>query len=213
MNNLRMHSLWFLIIATFFIGGCVASSGDGGSAAIDTSTIKSIKDYPNNAFDAKAYVKGMQKGGKNLLIWVDPSADFSKYKSVSVSKFGKRLLPKQDKFSYDTFVATFNNSLQGGITLNKNRSSSVKIVGELVECNPGSRAGRYFSSGLGGGKAAGAVACEIYLPGKSKPSMRIYARDRASSGFGGGDSVAMLNHIFTQVGFRVANILNTRIGR
>lgn len=212
MNNLRMHSLCFFIISAFFIGGCVASSGGGGGAALDPSMVKSVKDYPNNAFDAKQYVKGMKKGGKNLLIWVDPSADFSKYKSVRVSKFGKRLLPAQNKFSYDNFVATFNNSLQGGITLNKSRSASVKIVGELVECNPGSRAARYMV-GMGAGKSAGAVACEIYLPGKSKPSMRIYARDTGSAGGFGGDSVAMLNHIFTQVGFRVANLLNTKIGR
>lgn len=213
MHTSRPRSLWLLIIAAFFIGGCVASTGDGGGAALDPSMVKSVKDFSDHSFDANAYIKGMQKGGKNLLIWVDPAADFSKYKSVNVSSFGKRLLPVQNKFSYDSFVASYNSSFKGGITLNKSNSpASLKIVGELVECNPGSRAARYLV-GMGAGKSAGAIAADIYEPGKSKPSMRIYARDTGSAGGFGGDSVAMLNHIFTQIAFRVANTVNTKIGR
>jgi hypothetical protein len=67
--------------------------------------------------------------------------------------------------------------------------------------------------GFGAGKASGAVVCEVYEPGKSRPSMRIYARDRGSTGMFGGDSVAMLNHIFNQVAIRLGTTIEARIGR
>ena len=81
----------------------------------------------------------------------------------------------------------------------------------MVECNPGSRAARYWV-GFGAGKAAGAVVCEVYEPGKTNPCIRIYTRDTGSMGSFGGDSVAMLNHILSQVATRLATTLNTTVG-
>ena len=84
------------------------------------------------------------------------------------------------------------------------------IEGAVVECNPGSRTARYLV-GFGAGKAAGAVVCEIYEPGKPNPCMRIYARDTGSMGTFGGDSVLMLNNIMTVLGTRLATSLNTTV--
>ena len=205
-----MQSIWLFALSTLVLFGCVSTGSNNAGSSLDPSMVKVLKDFPDHSFDAKAYIAGMQKGGKNLLVWKDPAADLSKYKSVAVSDFGSRLLPEQNKFSYSTFVATFNSNFKGGLSITKkNSANSLKIVGEIVECNPGSAAARIFLS-YGAGKAGGAIACEIYEPGKSRPSMRIYTRDTASSG---GDSVTYLNHIFNQLAFRTANTINTTVGR
>jgi len=176
------------------------------------TTVKSFKDYPDHAFNPKEYVEGMEKRGHNLLIWQDPSVDLRKYSSVNVADFGKRLLPEQTAFSYTSFIKSFNRDFQDSLGLTQEESSTALLIeGEMVECNPGSRATRYLV-GFGAGKAAGAVACEVYEPGKSRPSMRIYVRDRASMGMFGGNSVAMLNHIFDQVVIRLVGVLEERVG-
>ena len=176
------------------------------------TTVKSFKDYPDHAFNPKEYVEGMEKRGHNLLIWQDPSVDLRKYSSVNVADFGKRLLPEQTAFSYTPFIRSFNRNFQDSLGLTQEESSTALLIeGEMVECNPGSRATRYLV-GFGAGKAAGAVACEVYEPGKSRPSMRIYVRDRASMGMFGGNSVAMLNHIFDQVVIRLVGVLEERVG-
>ncbi len=82
----------------------------------------------------------------------------------------------------------------------------------MVECNPGNRAARYLV-GFGAGKAAGAVVCEIYEPDKSRPCVRIYARDTGSMGMFGGDSVSFLNQIFEQVAIRLSTVVEARIGQ
>lgn len=207
-----VQSIWLFAFSALALFGC-STTPSGGGAYLDPSMVKVVKDFPDHAFDANEYIAGMQKAGKNLLVWKDTSADLSKYKSITVSDFGSRLLPVQNAFSYATFVATFNSNFKGGLSIaQKNSANSLKIVGEIVECNPGSRAARYWV-GMGAGKATGAIACEIYEPGKSKPSMRIYSRDTASAGGFGGDSVAMLNHIINQLAFRTANTINTTVGR
>lgn len=202
-------TVWLFALTTLMLFGCVTTGGNG-SDTLDPSMVKVLKDFPDHTFDVKAYINGMQKGGKNLLVWKDPAADFSKYQSVTINEFGSRLLPDQNRFSYSTFVNTFNSNLKNGITVNQKKSAnSLKVIGEIVECNPGSGAARVLV-GLGAGKAGGAIACEIYEPGKTKPSMRIYTRDTASMM---GDSVTYLNHIFSQLAFRTANTVNTSVGR
>jgi hypothetical protein len=174
---------------------------------------KSFKDYPNNTFNAKEYIQGMTKGARNVLIWQDPAADLKKYRSVKVTDFGGQLLPVQNVFSYDPFVSSFNATFQGTIKLPKEESpEALRIEGAVVECNPGSRAARNLV-GFGAGRAAGAVVCEIYEPGASRPCMRIYVRDTASSGSWGGNSLGMLNHIFYTVANRLSTFLEVRIGR
>jgi len=122
------------------------------------------------------------------------------------------LLPVQSVFSYDTFVSSFNATFQSSLKLHKEEASdALRIEGAVVECNPGSRAARNLI-GFGAGRAAGAVVCEVYEPGASRPCMRIYARDTGSSGSWGGNSLAMLNHIFFTVANRLSTFLGARIG-
>jgi len=155
----------------------------------------------------------MKKGGHNLLIWIDPAVDLTKHSSVNVMDFGGRLLPEQNVFSYDPYITLFNSIFKSSLKLSKEESpDALRIEGAVVECNPGSRAARYWV-GFGAGKAGGAVVCEVYEPDKSQPCIRIYTRDTASAGSFGGNSVAMLNHIFSQVGIRLATTVDTTIGQ
>jgi len=174
----------------------------------------SFKSYPDYSFHLKVkeYIQGMQKGGHNLLIWKDPAVNLSQYGSVKLAEFGGRLLPQQNVFSYDPFMALFNSVFRSSLKLSrKDTSDSLLIEGAVVECNPGSRAARAWV-GFGAGRAAGAVVCEVYEPGKSNPCIRIYTRDTAASGTWGGDSATMLNNIFSQVATRLATTLNTTVG-
>jgi hypothetical protein len=173
---------------------------------------KSFKDYPDHAFNVKEYISGMQKGGHNLLIWKDSSVSLTQYSSVKVTEFGGRLLPQQNVFSYDPYIALANSVFKNSLKLpQKDSPDALLIEGAVVECNPGSRAARAWV-GMGAGRAGGAVVCEVYEPGKPNPCIRIYARDTAAAGGRwGGDSVAMLNNIMTQVAIRLATTLNTNI--
>lgn len=172
---------------------------------------KSFKDYPDHAFNPREYIAGMTKGGHNLLIWRDPSVNFGQYRSVTVVDFDGRLLPVQHVFSYDPFINSFNANFKGSLRLPQNKSANaLRIEGAVVECNPGSRAARYWV-GFGAGKAGGAVVCEVYEPGKSRPCIRIYTRDTGSSGAFGGNSLAMLNHIFYSVAQRLGTTLNATL--
>jgi hypothetical protein len=209
MFNRYMQYLISAAIMVALLNACASTPAPTPSVP---TTVKSFKDYPDHAFNPKEYVEGMEKGGHNLLIWQDPSVDLRKYDSVNVADFGKRLLPEQTAFSYTPFIKSFNRSFQNSLGLTQEESSTALLIeGEMVECNPGSRAARYIV-GFGAGKASGAVACEVYEPGKSRPSMRIYVRDRASMGMFGGDSVAMLNHIFDQVVMHLVGALEQRVG-
>ena len=192
-----------LLMAGFLMGGAVYAQ----------EAVLSFKDYPDNTFPVKEYIKGMKKGGHNLLISMDPSVDLSAYSSVNVMDFGGRLLPQQDVFDYDPYISVFNSTLKGSLKLSQEESPDALVVeGAVVECNPGSRAARYWV-GFGAGKAAGGVVCEVYEPGASQPCIRIYTRDTASSGAFGGNSIAIMNHIFSQLAIRLATKLDTTIGQ
>ena len=122
-------------------------------------------------------------------------------------------MPEQNVFSYDPYIKRFDLSFQSCLNLPQEDSeNALRIEGAIVECNPGSRAARYWV-GFGAGKAAGAVVCEAYEPGKSQPCMRIYVRETASSGMFGGNSVAMLNHIVEQAAIRLSSVLEARIAK
>lgn len=193
-----------------FLGAC---AGGAPSTRTEPLSFKSFKEYPDHTFNPKEYIRGMEKGGHNLLIWKSPSANLKKYRSVKVSDFGGRLLPKQDVFSYLPYIKKFNLTFQRSLNLARSKAQgALRIEGAIVECNPGSRAARYFV-GFGAGRAASAAVCEVYEPGKQSASMRIYVRETSSSGAFGGDSVAMLNHMSEQVAIRLASVLDERIGQ
>ncbi len=179
-----------------------------------SASFTTFKNYPDNTFHLKVkeYINGMKKGGHNLLIWKDPAFNLSQYSSVKVVEFGGRLLPQQNAFSYDPYIALFNSVFRSSVRLSqKDSPDSLLIEGAVVECNPGSRAARAWV-GFGAGRAGGAVVCEIYEPGKASPSIRIYTRDTtAASGNWGGDSSAILNNILSQVATRLATTLNTTV--
>jgi hypothetical protein len=177
------------------------------------ASFTTFKNYPDGTFHLKAreYVNGMQRGGHNLLIWRNPGVNLSQYSSVKVTEFGGRLLPQQNAFSYDPYIALFNAVFRSSLKLPQRESpDSLLIEGAVVECNPGSRAARAWV-GFGAGRAGGAVVCEIYEPGKSSPCMRIYTRETHASGNWGGDSVAMLNNILSQVAMRLGTTLTTTV--
>lgn len=200
------------------VAGCTKQVSTVDTATTSTAptrttltSFKTLRDYPDKTFNPDEYTNGMVKGGHNLLIWKDPVIDLSKYASLKLTDFGGRLLPELKDFSYDSYIAFFNSMFRSSIRVpQKDSPDALLIEGAVVECNPGSRAARYLV-GFGAGKAACAVVCEVYEPGKSTPCMRIYSRDTASMGMFGGDSVSMLNNIMSVLGTRLATTLNTTI--
>ena len=209
MRRVFMYSLIAGIAIVALLTGC--RSTPPAQPAIQPP-VKSFKDYPDHAFNPREYITGMVKGGHNVLIWQDPSVNLGKYGTVNVTDFNGRLLPLQHVFSYDPFISSFNATFKSSLKLSKEESPDALLIeGSVVECNPGSRAARAWV-GFGAGRSAGAVVCEVYEPGESRPCVRIYIRDSASGGTFGGNSKAMLNHIFFQVSQRLTTVLQTRIG-
>ena len=178
------------------------------------ASFTTFKNYPDHTFHLKVkeYINGMKKGGHNLLIWRDPALNLSQYSSVKITEFGGRLLPEQNVFSCDPYIALFNSVFRSSVKLpQKDSPDSLLIEGAVVECNPGSRAARAWV-GFGAGRSGGAVVCEIYEPGKPNPSIRIYTRETSAAGGNwGGDSSAMLNNILSQVATRLAMTLTTTV--
>jgi hypothetical protein len=204
-----IHCLIVAGIAIVLTSPAVIAEDKPASTSSATSVqFISFKNYPDHAFDVKAYITGMVKGGHNLLIWKDPSVNLSQYSSVKVTDFGGRLLPQQEAFSYTPFIAQFNFTFRSSLKPSQaDAPKALLIEGEVVECNPGSKHLRLWW-GMGAGKAAGGVVCEVYEPGKTQPCIRIYTRDTASSGL---DSVGILNYIFSQLGLRLATTLDTTL--
>lgn len=209
MNRKRVICLILTIVMAVFLSGCATTTS---STAGSSSPGKSFKDYPDHVFNPKEYYAGMIKGGRNLLIWKDPSADLSKYKSVKVTYFDGRLLPEQSQFSYAPFIKRFNLDFKHSFRIPKNDPRGLRVEGAIVECNPGSRAARAWV-GMGAGKAGAGVVAEVYEPGAKEPVIKIYTRDTASGGAWGGDSVSMLNHIFSVLATRLSAKIEESVGR
>ena len=220
LHYLMVKGIVIVLVSTGAIAEDKLSSATNETAPATVASLASptsfttFKNYPDGSFHLKVkeYINGMKKGGRNLLIWRDPGSNLSQYSSVKVTEFGGRLLPQQNVFSYDPYIALFNSVFRSSLRRSQNESpDSLLIEGAVVECNPGSRAARAWV-GMGAGRAGGAVVCEIYEPGKASPSIRIYTRDTtAASGNWGGDSSAMLNNILSQVATRLATTLNTTV--
>ena len=193
------------------IGLVNALMSTGAIAQDNPAPGKSFKNCPDHNFIVKDYINGMEKGGHNLLIWKDSAVSLSQYRSVKVTEFGGRLLPQQNVFSYDPYIALFNSVFRSSLKLPQEESPDALLLeGAVVECNPGSRTARYLV-GFGAGKAACAVVCEVYEPDNPNPCIRIYVRDTGSMGSFGGNSAAMLNHIMSQIATRLATTLNTTV--
>lgn len=209
-----IHYLIVAVIATALMStGAIAedmpasTSGAATGAGTAQAPFISFKNYPDHAFNVREYINGMQKGGHNLLIWKDPSVNLSQYSSVKVTEFGGRLLPERG-ISCGTFIPQFNSTFRSSLKLPQTDAPNALLIdGAVVECNPGSAGARMWV-GMGAGRAGASVVCEVYLPGSSQPCMRIYTRDTASAG---GDSVAILNYIFSQLGLRLATTLNAQL--
>ncbi|NDY41300.1 DUF4410 domain-containing protein [Dissulfurirhabdus thermomarina] len=204
-------SIFVLILAgLMFAAGC-RGGGTAGAAAGPPGP--SIKSYADHTFDVRGYVRGMVKGGHNLLIWQDPAVDLSRYHEVQVVGEKKgRWLPVQNRFAYGPFINTFESAFKNALTVKRGSGAgALRVEWAVVACNPGNRAARYLV-GMGAGRATGAVVCEVFAPGKTDPVIRVFAKDTASAGGFGGDSAAMLTYIFQQLGFRVGTVLNARIG-
>ncbi len=205
---MKLNALYVLLCAAvvFALNGCGGASS-GGGASLAPDQVKTLSDFSDNAFNAKAYVQGM--GGENrVYVWQDPAANLAGYRSASMDRFSGRLLPLQDKFSYDPYIKSLEGSVRDSLDIKA--GGPLRIEGSLVECNPGSRAARYLV-GMGAGKAAVAAVIEVFEPGKSRPSLRLYARDTASAGGFGGDSVSMMNHIINVLAVRLTSVLEGRI--
>ena len=114
------------------------STAPAQTASVPSSSFKSYPDYSFHT-KVKEYIQGMQKGGHNLLIWRDPAVNLSQYKSIKTTEFGSRLLPEQNVFSYDPYIALFNSIFRTSLKLPQGESPDpLMIEGAVVECNPGS---------------------------------------------------------------------------
>ena len=203
------YFIWTIALVSL-AWGC-ASSGEKVEG--QKVAVVSFKDYPDHELNLRGYIGGMTKAGHNTLLWQDNAVDLSQYDAAEIMDFGSRFLPDQDQFSYDPFIKSFNLAFSRSLKLRAGSGpNALRIEGEVVECNPGSRAARYWV-GFGAGKAGAAVICEVYLPNETRPCIKVYSRDTGSSGMWGGDSIAMLNNMFDRVATRVATALEARIGR
>ncbi len=204
--------LYVLLImsAVLALNGCGGSRSDGG-AVLAPGQVAKLSDFSANQFDHKVYIRGMTKAARNTLFWQDPNAQLGEYQSVHVEGPSDQYLPVNPNFVHEPYVKGFAGSFNANLDLKlKATGKTLLVKTAVVECNPGSRAARYWV-GMGAGKAVATVVVEVYEPGKDNPSLKIYGRDSASAGGFGGDSMAMINHIMQVMAVRVTTVLEERI--
>ena len=133
----KKHLQYLLLLSLFFVFLFACASRQSTISTASTgnhATFKSFTDYPDHAFNVKDYIKAMEKGGHNLLLRQDPSVNLKQYHSVNISKFGKRLLPEQNRFSYSPCTMNFNRTFENSIAIKRSSSkNALRIKGELVE--------------------------------------------------------------------------------
>jgi hypothetical protein len=203
--------VYVLIVAAalFALNGC--GGARSGGTPLAPGQVSKLSDFQPNSFNHKVYRVGMVKVASNTLAWQDPKARLGDYHSVKIEGPTDKYLPINANFIHQPYVTSFGKSFKANLDLKQTTSSkSLRMVVAVVECNPGSRAARYWV-GMGAGKAAASVVVEVYEPGKSTPSLKIYARDTGSAGMFGGDSVAMMTHIYETMAIRVTTVLEGRI--
>ncbi len=204
--------LYVLVVVTAFfaLNGC-GGSRSGSTVALAPDQVSKLADFPANGFDHKVYRAGMSKVATNTLYWQDPKARLGDYHSVKIEGPTDKYLPINASFVHKPYVTAFGKAFNTNLDLKQSSGAkSLRLVVAVVECNPGSRAARYWV-GMGAGRAAATVVVEVYEPGKSTPSLKIYARDTGSAGMFGGDSMSMMNHIYETMAIRVTTVLEGRI--
>lgn len=204
--------LYALIVvgAVFALNGC-GGSRSGGGVALAPDQVAKLSDFGANQFNHKVYVNGMSKVARNTLYWQDPNAHMGDYHFVNIEGPTDKYLPINANVEHQAYVKGFARIFDDNLDLKQKKTGkTLRVVTAVVECNPGSRAARYWV-GMGAGKAVATVVVEVYEPGKTTPSLKIYGRDSASAGGFGGDSMAMMNHIFNVMAVRVTTVLEGRI--
>lgn len=208
-----MKNILYLLIvvaAVFALNGC-GGARSGGGATLAPNQVSKLTDFQPNSFNYKVYRAGMSKVATNTMYWQDPKARLGDYHSVKIEGPTDKYLPINANFVHQPYVTSFGKAFKANLDLKQSSSSkSLRLVLAVVECNPGSRAARYWV-GMGAGKAAASVVVEVYEPGKTNPSLKIYARDTGSAGMFGGDSMAMMTHIYETMAVRVTTVLEGRI--
>ncbi|MFW6324376.1 MAG: DUF4410 domain-containing protein [Desulfovibrionales bacterium] len=201
-------------VLALMLGGCrkqpTASSPTNGLPA---GEVPQLADYPDQGLNLKQYINGMEKAGHNVVMWKDPSVDTSALadRPIYVDEIDARFVPKIDGYPHTPYSTMVKSTLRDTIKASKQKKpNAILVKGSLVEVNYGSKAAR-FLVGLGAGKASGGVVIEAFLPGKSKPFLRLYGRETASGGLFGGDSVALMNHIFTRNALQVGGVIDSAI--
>ena len=214
MNKKRI----FYFILIFLI---VLSFNSCGLFNVEKSEVKeyplSFLDYGEKNFDLKIYTMDMKKTD-NGMVWIDVNFPFNSYKILKVERFWT-ILPEKPSFNYKPFVHEFEETFFSNCrTLQRqnwkvivglspttpgsshSNEATLIIRGAVVECDPGSKAGRILLPGLGVGKVAGGVIYEIFAQGDATPRMRFYTREVDRGKFMGGDSIEMLKDIFFRLG-------------
>ncbi len=199
-----------VVAAVFTLNGCGGTSSTN-TVALAPGAVSKLSDFSPNAFNYKAYTRGMSKAARNTLVWADPAANLGSFHSIQIEGPTDNYLPVNPNLIHEPYVKSFGGFFDNNLDLQQSdSSSSLRVVTAVVECNPGSRAARYWV-GMGAGKAVATVVVEVYEPGRSTPSLKIYSRDSASAGGFGGDSMSMMNHIFQVMAVRVTTVLEGRI--
>lgn len=211
MKKLSSAAILLCMVLALASAGCKKQTVGNTAPTPAPSQVKTIADFPDHAFNADAYIKGMVKGAPNLLVWQDPSANLRNYKTIDLQvSDSPRYIPVIQGFSPTPFIKTYVSGIKNYLASVPKDPNGLRVVSYVVECAPGNRGAR-FIVGFGAGKAAGAAVVEVYEPGKNLPSMRIYCRETAS--WGPADSFSLLDHIFQTVANRTGNFLLQALGK
>jgi hypothetical protein len=149
--------------------------------------------------------------------------DASDYDAIAIGDFSTSSTPRPKKGdnSYDA-VAEALRSVEAQLVDGARRESEKRVAGgatkkartllvrgRVLEMDPGSRAGRYWSGGMGGGAAAVKISGEILDAKSGKVLVRFTQRRKSGGGMrvGGGSYTAVLNACVRSIGKDIANIV------
>lgn len=149
--------------------------------------------------------------------------DAEKYDTIAIGNFttGATPRPKKSDNAYDAVVKTLS-TVESTLAAGAKKASKKKVItgsgkkgtlvvrGRVVELDPGSRAGRYWSGGLGGGAAAATISGEIIDGQSGKVLVRFTQRRKSGGGMriGGGNYTQVLNACVRAIGEDIANIVD-----
>lgn len=149
--------------------------------------------------------------------------DASDYGAIVIGDFatGSVKLPARGDNSYeavrDALQSVESHLVEGAKAESKKRvargsakGKALLVRGRVREMEPGSRAGRYWSGGLGGGAAAVEISGEIVDAGSGKVLVRFTQRRKSGGGMriGGGSYSAVLNACVRAIGEDIAHIVD-----